>query len=102
MCGLCGALGGDFHWSSSLAKADVDPMEFRRQRRYRIALVSSLLAAKRIRIDDFQGRSLMVSAPTGAVSVVNDLAELWWAIDEQTKGREIDPLDEAFLARLLQ
>lgn len=100
MCGLCGALGGDFHWTSSLAKAGDDPLEHRRQRRQRIDMVRTLLAPHRIRLDDFHNRSLTLSSPTGAVSIVNDLAELWRAVDEMLSGRELDPLDPDLLQRL--
>lgn len=92
MCGLCGAIGGDFHWSASLAKADADPNEFRRQRRYRIALVSELLKPSRITVRDFQNRSLLISSPTGATEVVDDLAQLWAAVDRISPNALPDPL----------
>lgn len=92
MCGLCGAIGGDFHWSASLAKADADPNEFRRQRRYRIALVSELLRPYRLTVSDFQNRSLLLSSPTGATEIVDDLAQLWVAVDRILTSTQIDPL----------
>lgn len=96
MCGLCGALGGDFHWSSSLAKADADPIEFRRQRRYRIDLVSELLKPYRITVRDFQNRSLIVSSPTGATEIIDDLAQLWLVVDRLMPSAQPDPLSMQF------
>jgi hypothetical protein len=92
MCGLCGAIGGDFHWSASLAQADTDPLEFRRQRRRRIALVSLLLQPCRLTVRDFQNRSLLLESPTGATEVVDDLAQLWQAVDRLLPDNPPDPL----------
>lgn len=96
MCGLCGALGGDFHWSSSLAKADTNPLEFRRQRRYRIDLVSEVLKPYRITVRDFQNRSLIVSSPTGATEIIDDLAQLWLVVDRLMPSAQPDPLNMKF------
>lgn len=94
MCGICGSSGGDFHWSSSLALADAEPHEFRRQRRYRISVLNKLLGPLGVRVEDFQNRSLLVSGATGATEIVEDLAQLWIAVDLISKPEQLDPLND--------
>jgi hypothetical protein len=93
MCGICGAMGGDFHWSASLAKADANPSEFRRQRRYRIELINELLTPLGVTVSDFHNKSILVSSPTGATEIVEDLAQLWVAVDRICPSAQPDPLD---------
>lgn len=86
-------MGGDFHWSSSLAKADVNPSEFRSQRRFRIALINELLSPLGVIVSDFHNQSLLISSPTGATEIVKDLEQLWIAVDRIFPSAKPDPLD---------
>lgn len=96
MCGLCGALGQEDHWS--VAKS-AGPAERARMRRSRIALLNRILASRRLSIEDFQGGAYVLSTPTGRREVLQDLGMLWRIVEDML-GDPIDPLDPSLLERL--
>lgn len=51
MCGLCGLLGEDVHWSDPLATE----LPRRRERLRRIAAINKVVAPFRLKVEDFQG-----------------------------------------------
>lgn len=103
MCGLCGAFGGEDHWttgrtdSATAASNAVDPALRRRERAYRLRLVNRVLASCRLQLSDFQGSAYVLAGPTGKQEIVHDLGAVW-AAAEAMSGRALDPLDPQLLA----
>ncbi|HEX6566079.1 MAG TPA: hypothetical protein VF020_17445 [Chthoniobacterales bacterium] len=95
MCGLCGLLGTEGDWSNSIASA----LPARQQRFTRIALANRILSFFRLRLEDFQGVSYVLTSPTGHREIVADFGQIWGVAETMT-GRPIDPLDPALLAWL--
>ncbi|MBZ9558009.1 MULTISPECIES: hypothetical protein [Halomonadaceae] len=99
MCGLCGALGGDDHWSTHIEDPERAHHERRRARAYRARLINRVLGPSRLAVEDFQASSFVLATATGKREMVEDLGGVWRQA-EQLSGRELDPLDAAFLASL--
>ena len=105
MCGLCGVLGSEAHWTDAAAR----PATFgagvamtRRQERFaRIALANRVLRHYRLQLGDFQGQSYVLRSATGRQELVPHLAGMW-AAAERLAGRPCDPLDRALIAALEQ
>jgi hypothetical protein len=95
MCGLCGLLGAESDWSTSIATA----LPARQQRFVRIALANRILSFFRLRLEDFQGVSYILTSPTGRREIVSDFGQVW-RVAESLIGRPIDPLDPTLLAWL--
>jgi hypothetical protein len=89
MCGMCGLLGGSNHWSNTIPP--VKGANARSQRLIHVALANRVLAAYRLRLDDFHGQSFVLSSPTGASELVGDFGQVW-RVAEQMLGRQLDPL----------
>jgi len=96
MCGLCGLFGGSAHWSEQAGMAGARPLEA--LRRHRVEVANRLLAARGLKLAAWAGR-YTVSAPTGGMAVVDDLAQLWQAAERLGAGG-FDPLDPGLLDRL--
>ncbi|APZ43763.1 hypothetical protein [Acidihalobacter ferrooxydans] len=101
MCGLCGALGQEDHWSAATSTKSTTAAERAQMRRWRIALLNRVLAARRLSLDDFQGSSYVLSSPTGRREVVQDLGLIWQTAEDML-GSPVDPLDPEFLQSLLR
>ena len=106
MCGLCGVLGAEDHWSDAAARPETfsrragAPAASRRQERQRrIALANRILQHYRLRLADFEGRSYVLRGATGRQEVVPHLVGLW-AAAERLAGRPCDPLDATLVATL--
>lgn len=99
MCGLCGALGGEDHWSTAAADPERAGHLRRQERRHRVALINRALAPARLTVEDFQGQFYVVKTMTGAQEMVPDLGGIWLAA-ERLSSRLIDPLDEHYLQSL--
>lgn len=99
MCGLCGALGGESHWSTTIEDPEQAHFARRRARAYRVKLINRVLAPRRITIEDFQAASFVLASATGKREIVQDLGGVWLQA-ERMDGRELDPLDADFLASL--
>ena len=104
MCGLCGVLGAEVHWTDCAA----GPAAFagragsptRRQERYgRIALANRVLRHYALKLSDFEGRSYVLRSATGRQEVISDLVGIWAAAERLT-GRPCDPLDPELIVRL--
>jgi hypothetical protein len=89
MCGMCGLLGGGRHWSNTVAPGA--GANARRQRLVQVAHANRVLGLFRLRLDDFHGQSFVVSSPTGAREMADDLMQVWQAA-EKMLGRPLDPL----------
>lgn len=104
MCGLCGVLGAEVHWSDGAARAEASAggpaAPTRRQERYhRIAVANRVLRPYRLRLADFAGQSYVLRSATGRQEVVPDLVGIW-AAAERLAGRPCDPLDPALISAL--
>jgi hypothetical protein len=95
MCGLCGLLGEDVHWSDPLG----DELPRRRERLRRIGAINKVVAPFRLKVEDFQGVSYLLLGATGKQELASGLDQLWQRA-EQLIGRPLDPLDERLLSQL--
>lgn len=95
MCGLCGLLGEDLHWSDPLG----DELPMRRERLRRIAAINQVLAVFRLKVEDFQGAAYLLMGPTGKQALASGLDQLWQAA-ETMLGCPLDPLDPRLLDHL--
>jgi hypothetical protein len=100
MCGLCGALGGAEPWTSGAGRLDLATTR-RGERLERVRVSNAVLDLYRIRLDDWQGSSLIVSSATGQREIVTSLPEVWQCA-RRWLGRDIDPLQPQLLERLEQ
>ena len=101
MCGLCGVLGGDAHWTDHPASdgAGGSLQARRAARRERVRLMNVVLAHYGLRLTDWQGTSYLLSGATGGSELVGDLVQIWRAA-ERMAGRACDPLDPQLIERL--
>ncbi|WP_311970925.1 hypothetical protein [Pseudomonas baltica] len=95
MCGLCGLLGEDIHWSDPLG----DTLPRRRERLRRIAAINHVLAPFRLTVSDFQGAAYLLHGATGRQEMASGLDELWSKAGA-ILGRAVDPLDLRVLEHL--
>lgn len=95
MCGLCGLLGGDFHWASS----NQTGLPNRQERFRRVAQANRILAFYQLRLEDFQGVSYILTTATGRSEILSDFGQIWRTA-EVISGRPLDPLDPRLLAAL--
>jgi hypothetical protein len=92
MCGICGSLGGEEHWSSGAGRIRGEGSPTRRaERAKRIRVINRVLTALRVTVSDWQGRLYLVSGPTGKQLVVDSLPHIWQAAQDVT-GCSLDPL----------
>ena len=92
MCGVCGSLGGEEHWSSAAGRIHgSEALTRRAERAYRISVLNRVLHSSRVRVSDWQGRFFLVSGPTGKQQVVDSFPHIWQAIGDMT-GHCPDPL----------
>ena len=95
MCGLCGLLGGELHWASSIKTSLPD----RQERFRRVVQANRILGFYKLRLEDFQGVSYILTTATGRSEILLDLGQIWRTA-EQISGRPLDPLDPQLLAAL--
>jgi hypothetical protein len=95
MCGLCGLLGEDIHWSDPLG----DELPRRRERLQRISAINRVLAPFRLSVSDFQGCAYLVHGATGRQELASGLDDVW-AKAQAILGRPLDPLDSRVLEYL--
>jgi hypothetical protein len=94
MCGVCGTLGGEDHWTSGAGRIQGGERLTRRaERAERIRVLNQVLRSLNVRISDWQGRSFVVAGSTGKQQVVDSVSHIWSAVQSMT-GRCIDPLSE--------
>jgi hypothetical protein len=102
MCGLCGVLGAEDHWTDASARPDAFGARrtTRRQERFaRIALANRILRHYGLKLGDFEGQSYVLRAATGRAALVPHLAGMWSAA-EKLAGRTCDPLAPELIAVL--
>lgn len=94
MCGICGTLGGEEHWSSGAGRIQGgEGLTRRAERAQRVRILNQVLRPLNVRISDWHGRSFLVVGSTGKQQVVDSLSHIWRAVQEMT-GRCVDPLAE--------
>jgi hypothetical protein len=92
MCGVCGALGGEEHWSTASGRLQLDDAPTRRaERGRRIRIINEVVRGLQVRVSDWQGRYYLVAGPTGKQQVVDSLPHVWAALQEVAR-RSVDPL----------
>lgn len=96
MCGLCGALGVDDHWSRGAAGAQLHTPAAERNRQ--AAAANTVLRFHGFVLKVWNDR-YMLYGPTGRSAVVDHVGLLWAAV-EKLAGIGIDPLDETVIARM--
>jgi hypothetical protein len=103
MCGLCGVLGAEDHWTDASARPETfggRETRTRRQERFaRIALANRILRYYGLTLGDFQARSYVLRSATGRQELVPHLVGMWSAA-EKLVGRACDPLDPDLIAAL--
>ncbi len=106
MCGLCGILGIEEHWSDSAGRPETfagrEQAPTRRQERLaRISMTNSVLAHYGLQLGDWQGRSHLLKNKLGRTEMVDTIAAIW-PVASQLAGVVCDPLDPDLLAHLEQ
>ena len=91
MCGMCGDLTPQDHWTDRTVGAAGDDSGSRRHRILRLAAVRALLAGTGLTVTEWQGRRWLLGDGRGRTAVVTDLGALW-AEAERMLGRPVDPL----------
>jgi hypothetical protein len=104
MCGLCGVLGAEVHWTDAGAQPQAfagrqAAPTFRQERYQRIALANRVLRHYGLKLGDFEAQSYVLRGATGRQELVPHLA-LMWAAAERLAGRACDPLDPDLIAAL--
>ena len=110
MCGLCGVLGGERHWTERAASPAIfggadgegpegPRMTPARERQERVRLVNRVLDPLGLVLVEWAASSYVLRTKTGRSEVVSDLGGLWPAA-ERLLGRPCDPLDPVLLARI--
>lgn len=95
MCGLCGLIGEEGHWSDPLMAT----LPRRRERLRRIQAINRILKPFRLTVSDVQGASYLLQGATGRQALANGLEELWQQA-ELLIGRPLDPFAETILTAL--
>ncbi len=104
MCSLCGILGTDDHWTSAVGRDGVytrndSRVARRREAARRLRVANTILAARRMTIEDFHGTSFVLRTATGQSRVFEGLGHLWPEA-EALSGKPFDPLDPVLLDHL--
>ena len=106
MCGLCGVLGAEDHWTDAAGTTRVfgdtgADRPQRQERLRRVAIGNKILAYYGLKLSDWQGSAYILRNRTGRQEIVPHLAALW-PVAETLAGRPIDPLDPEVIAAMAQ
>ena len=104
MCGLCGILGAEEHWTEPSGRpatfaARRDAPTRRQERLARIKLTNRILAHFNLQLADWQGSSHTLKNKVGQTEMVETIAAIW-PVAEKLAKTVCDPLDPALLERL--
>ena len=95
MCGLCGILGVEGHWTDDPTASAASR---RADREHRARVANRILSLYGLRLQTWRER-FTLRGHTGKTAVVDHLGAVWPAA-EKLAGRSCDPLDPAVLARI--
>jgi hypothetical protein len=103
MCEVCAVFGIGRHWTDAASRADLrlpapDIVDYRTERRRRIALLNALIGRHGLDVSDWDGESFWVAHSSGRGERARDLAEVW-PIAERLALVALDPLDADFASR---
>ena len=87
MCGLCGDLTPEQHWSDRGVGE-----RGRRERLARLRAVRALLEGTGLTVSEWQGRGYQLGNGRGRTVLVRDLGALWEEAARLRGGRPVDPL----------
>ena len=87
MCGLCGDLTPEEHWSDRGATGRGP-----RERLARLRAVRALLAGTGLTVTEWQGRGYQLGNGRGRTVLVRDLGALWEEAARMRGGRPVDPI----------
>jgi hypothetical protein len=103
VCGLCGVLGAEDHWTDAAGKAQLfggtGTQTRARERMQRIALTNRVLRFYGLQLADWGGHSFVLRNMTGQSTIVTALPQLW-SEAEKLCHRRCDPLAGDFVAAL--
>jgi hypothetical protein len=104
MCGLCGVLGAEDHWTDAAGSTrlfgNAGASQTRCQERLRrVAIANKILAHYGLKLSDWQGSAYILRNRTGRQEIVPHLAALW-PTAEALAGRSCDPLDPEVIAAM--
>jgi len=91
MCGLCGALNNESHWSTDITDRDTDNRSKKLNRIRRIKILNTLFKIYGISIRSGTGSFYVVSNRTGVSEVAYNLDSVLNSC-EKLSGYDIDPL----------
>ena len=95
MCGLCGLLTTDRHWTDGTGSGQ---RTGEAERRHRATVANAVLALWGLRLSSWAGR-FTLAGRTGKSTVVDNLGALWPQA-ERIAGRPLDPLNPAVIERI--
>jgi len=102
VCGLCGVLGPETHWSD--ASGDLKQFgegETRLSHRsYQLQILNSILSQYGFTASDWQGTSYLVSNGKGSTEIAPHVSAVWSVIDGMSK-ESFDPLNKNFLKKII-
>ncbi len=110
MCVLCGELLTKLHWTDQSIHANEDNVvmvggdrqrENMRNRLARVAVINAICRYYGLEVKDWSGTKYIVSDRKGNAKIVQDLGEVWVAVEELIH-RPADPLDPGLIAYLAQ
>ena len=101
MCGLCGVLGPETHWSDASGEfVKLGKGKTRlSQRSYQLQILNSILRQNGFTVSDWQGTSYLVSNGKGSTEIAPHVSAVWSVIDNIGK-ESFDPLDKNFLKKI--
>ena len=102
MCGLCGVLGSEAHWTDgagpdSRSGGPPGRSTRRQERLHRVGLTNKVLKHYGLTLTDWDGNCFVLRTWTGRSAIVQHLVALW-PVAERMAGRRCDPLDPALIA----
>ena len=101
MCGLCGVIGPEGHWSDTSGDlVSVGKGKTRiSQRSYQLGIINAFLRLNGMSVSDWQGSSYLISDGKGSTEIASHVSAIWSIVDKLNE-KKFDPLDKNFLSKL--
>ena len=101
MCGLCGLLGPETHWSDT--SGEFVPLRKGKtrlsDRSYQLQILNFILSQNGFSASDWQGASYLVSNGKGSTEIASHVSAVWSVIENMGK-QSFDPLNKDFLNKI--